>query len=123
MKCMCIQTELDRLIEIINKEFPSLNIKKYTVKNPYDFIDKTQKENTKPILPHNFCICHVTGKDHIQFSKTIDGKKVSYKTVIKSYDLQKELDNFVNYMNREYKLNILEQKVIDLNNWKTTNKI
>jgi len=124
MKCMCIQTELDRLIDEINKDFTNLNIEKYTVKNPYDFTDKTQlKENNKPVLPDNFCICHVTGKDYIQFTKTIDGKKVSYKKVIKSYDLQKELDNFINYMNQEYKLNILEQKVVDLNNWKTSNKI
>jgi hypothetical protein len=123
MKCMCIQTELDRLIDEINEAYPDLNIPKYTVKNPYDFIDKTQKENNKPILPDNFCICHLTGKDYIQFSKTINGKKISYKTVIKSYDLQKELDNFVNYLNQEYKLNITEQKVIDLNNWKTINKV
>ena len=124
MKCMCIQTELDRLIEIINKEFPSLNIKKYTVKNPYDFIDKTQlKENNKPVLPRNFSIYNGVGKDYIQFSKKIDDKKVSYKTGIKSYDLQKELDTFVNYLNQEYKLNLAEQKVVDLNNWKTSNKI
>ena len=121
---MCIQTELDRLIEIINKEFPSLNIKKYTVKNPYDFIDKTQlKENNKPVLPRNFSIYNGVGKDYIQFSKKIDDKKVSYKTGIKSYDLQKELDTFVNYLNQEYKLNLAEQKVVDLNNWKTSNKI
>jgi len=124
MKCMCIQTELDRLIDEINESYPDLNIQKYTVKNPYDFTDnKPLKENNKPVLPDNFSICHVTGKDHIQFSKTIDDKKISYKKVIKSYDLQKELDNFVNYLNQEYKLNITEQKVIDLNNWKTSNKV
>jgi hypothetical protein len=124
MKCMCIQTELDRLIDEINESYPDLNIQKYTVQNPYDFTDnKPLKENNKPVLPDNFSICHVTGKDHIQFSKTIDDKKISYKKVIKSYDLQKELDNFVNYLNQEYKLNITEQKVIDLNNWKTSNKV
>jgi hypothetical protein len=41
LKCMCIQTELDRLIDEINQDFPNLNIQKYTVKNPYDFTDKT----------------------------------------------------------------------------------
>lgn len=124
MKCMCIQTELDRLIDDINKEFPNLNIEKYIVKNPYDFTDKKPlKEDNKPKLPDNFCICHLTGKDYIQFTKTIDGKKISYKKVIKSYDLQKELDIFVNYLNQEYKLNIMEQKVIELNNWKTNNKV
>ena len=124
MKCMCIQTELDRLIDEINESFPNLHIEKYTVKNPHDFTDKTQlKENNKPVLPDNFCICYVTGKDHIQFTKTIDGKKISYKKVIKSYNLQKELDTFVNYLNQEYKLNLADQKVVELNDWKTSNKI
>ena len=41
MNCMCIQTELDRLTDMINKEYSNLNIPKYTVKNPYDFTDKT----------------------------------------------------------------------------------
>lgn len=124
MQCMCIQTELNRLINEVNKKFTNLNIEKYTVKNPYDFIDKMPlKENNKPILPINFSICNVTNKDHIQFTKKINNKIVSYKTVIKSYDLQNELDNFVNYLNDEYKLNLSEQKVIETNNWKTTNKI
>ena len=124
MQCMCIQTELDRLINEVNKEFTNLNIEKYTVKNSYDFIDKIPlKDNNKPVLPANFSICNVTSKDHIQFTKKINDKKVSYKTVIKSYNLQKELDNFVNYLNDEYKLNLPEQKIIETNNWKTTNKI
>ena len=124
MKCMCIQTELDRLIDKINESFPNLNIEKYTVKNPYDFIDKTPlKENNKPVLPRNFSIYNGAGKDYIQFSKKIDNKKVSYKTGIKSYDLQKELDTFVNYLNQEYKLNLAYQKVVELNGWKTSNKV
>jgi hypothetical protein len=124
MKCMCIQTELDRLIDKINELFPNLNIEKYTVKNPHDFIDKTQlKENNKPVLPKNFSIYNGAGKDYIQFSKKIDDKKVSYKTGIKSYDLQKELDTFVNYLNQEYKLNLADQKVVESNGWKTSNKV
>lgn len=79
--------------------------------------------NMKPIMPTNFSICHVGGKDHIQFSKRINNKLYSYKTVIKSHDLQVELNNFVNYIKKEYKLNLADQKVVDLNNWKTTNKI
>jgi hypothetical protein len=121
---MCIQTELDRLIDEINESFPNLNIGKYTVKNPHDFTDKTQlKENNKPVLPRNFSIYNSDGKDYIQFSKKIDDKKVSYKTGIKSYDLQKELDTFVNYLNQKYKLNLADQKVVELNDWKTVNKI
>jgi hypothetical protein len=81
------------------------------------------KKNAKPIMPKNFSICHVIGKDHIQFSKKINNKLYSYKTIVKSYDLQKELDNFVNYLNQEYKLNLSNQKVVDLNDWKTSNKV
>lgn len=79
--------------------------------------------NTKPEMPKNFSICHITGKDHIQFSKKINNKLYSYKKVIKSYDLQKELDIFVNYIKKEYNLNLPDQKVVKLNNWKTVNKI
>ena len=77
----------------------------------------------KPIMPTNFSICHINGKDHIQFSKRINNKLYSYKAVIKSYDLPTELNNFVNYIKTKYKLNLADQKIIELNNWKTTNKI
>jgi hypothetical protein len=121
---MCIQTEVNRLIDIINKEYPNLKIQKYSVKNPYDFTDKTLlKENNRPEMPPNFCIANINTIDYIQFTKTINDKKVSYKRVIKSYDLQKELTSFVNYLNQEYKLNISPQTVIDDKNWKTTNKV
>ena len=87
---MCIQTELDKLTDEINVLYPNLKIEKYTVKNPYDFIDKkTLKEDNKPTLPPNFCITNINLIDHIQFTKKIDNKKVSYKTVIKSNDIQK----------------------------------
>ena len=124
MNCMCIQTELDRLTDMINKEYSNLNIPKYTVKNPYDFTDKTPlKEITKPNLGNNFCICKINGDDYIQFTKKINDKKVSYKRAIKSYDLQKEFDNFIDYLNDQYKLNIEKRIIEDLNDWKTTNKI
>jgi phage anti-repressor protein len=79
--------------------------------------------NNKPEMPKNFSICQVSGKDYIQFSKRINSKLYSYKSVIKSHDLQKELDLFVNYIKKEYNLNLVDQKVIKLNNWKTVNKI
>jgi hypothetical protein len=124
LNCMCIQTEINRLIDIINKEYPNLKISKYTVQNPYNFIDKTLlKENNRPEMPPNFCIANINKIDHIQFSKKINDKKVSYKRVIKSYDLQKELTEFVNYLNDQYKLNISEQQIINMNGWSTTNKI
>jgi len=77
----------------------------------------------KPVMPTNFSICHVGGKDHIQFSKRINNKLYSYKSVIKSYDLQKELNTFVNYIRKEHKINLTDQKVVQLNNWKTSNKV
>jgi hypothetical protein len=124
LQCMCIQTELDRLINEINNQHPNLKIKKYTVKNTYDFTDKNPlKENIRPDMPSNFCIANINSIDHIQFTKKINDKNVSYKTVIKSYDLQNELNIFVDNLNEKYKLNISPQKIIDDKNWKTTNKI
>lgn len=123
LNCMCIQTELNRLINIINTEFPSLKIDQYTIQNPYDFTDKIQlKETNRPELPPNFCITNINSVDYIQFSKKINGKKICYKTNIKSYDLQKELDNFVDSLNKKYDFKIASQKIINMNNWKTTNK-
>jgi hypothetical protein len=124
LNCMCIQTEVNRLINKINKIYPNLQLPNYIVQNPYDFIDKTPlKENNKPVMPLNFSIFNMNSIDYIQFSKKINDKKVSYKRVIKSYDLQSELNNFVDYLNKEYKLDIAEQKIIDMNNWKTINEI
>ena len=124
MKCMCIQTELDKLINEINKEFPNLNIEQYTVKNPYDFIDNIPlKENNKPIMPKNFSICNINGIDYIQFCKIINEKKISLKTKINSYDLQTELNNYINCLNKKYDYKLENQQIIELNNWKTCNKI
>ena len=124
LNCMCIQTEINRLINEINNLYPNLQIEKYIVQNPYDFTDKTLlKENNKPIMPSNFCIANINKIDHIQFTKKINDKNTSYKRVIKTYDLQKELDDFVNYLNKEYKLNISPQKISNDKDWKTTNKV
>ena len=123
LACMCIQTELNRLIDIINTTYPNLKIQNYTIKNPYDFTDKTLlKEDIRPIMPPNFCITTINNIDHIQFTKKINEKTISYKTVIKSYDLQKELNEFINYLNEKYKLDIHPQKITE-NYWKSCNKI
>jgi hypothetical protein len=124
LNCMCIQTELDRLINILNLQYPNLNIESYKVKNPFDFNDDTKlKEITRPEMPPNFCITNINLVDYIQFSKKINDKKVSYKKEIKSHDLQNELNIFVNNLNTKYNFNILEQKIINMNDWKTSNKI
>lgn len=72
---MCIQTELDRLTNEINILYPDLKIAKYTIKNPYDFIDKKiiKIPSSKPSLPINFSICTVKYVDYIQFCKIING--------------------------------------------------
>lgn len=49
---------------------------------------------------------------------------VYIKTLISQWlwqEIQKELDTFVNYLNQEYKLNLEDQKVVELNGWKTVN--
>ena len=51
-------------------------------------------------MPKNFSICNTNGVDYIQFCKKIDEKKVLLKTKINSYNLQSELTNFVNYLER-----------------------
>lgn len=125
LNCMCIQTELDRLIDILNKDFPNLKIEKYKVEKPHDFVDKTQlrEQKNKPELPTNFCVTNINSVDYIQFSKKKDNKNVCYKREIKSHDLQTELNNFVTNLNDKYNLNLPEQKIISMNGWKTTNKI
>jgi hypothetical protein len=112
MNTMCIQTELDKLITEINKQYPDLKIDNYVVQNPYDFKDKTElKPVNKRKLPTNFSICTVNGKEYIQFCKSIDGIKKQYKTVLKSTDLQSELNTFVDYLNEKYNFN-LEKQII-----------
>jgi len=125
LKCMCIQTELNRLIDIINTEYPNLNIPKYIIQNSYDFTDKTPlKENIKPNMPENFSICNINGIDYIQFSKKINDKKIQYKTSIKTYDLQDELNRFIKYLNNNYNLGIDDNLIINNSNgWVTTNNI
>lgn len=114
MNTMNIQTELDRLIDEVNKEYPNLNLQKYNVKNPMDFTDNTflRKQSTKPKMPNNFSVLTMNQKDYIQFNKKINGKRYSYKTTIKSDDLQKELDTFVDYLNDTYNLNLTKNLIL-----------
>jgi hypothetical protein len=127
MNSMCIQTEINKLINEINddNDLKHLNLQKVTIENPLDFTDKTPiNEKEKPKLIDNFCIVTLKNIDSIQFSKTINKKPVSFKRKITSYDLQKELDDFIDYLNlkEEYNFN-LEKKFIKPTEWKTTNTI
>lgn len=125
LKTLCIQSELNSIIDEINIKHPTLNIQKYNVINKYNFIDKTllKEESLKPIMPNNFSICNINNIDYIQFSKTIDDKKKSYKTKIKSDDLQLEYLNFVKFLNDKYNFNISNENIINKSNWKTSNVI
>ena len=125
LKTLCIQSELNNIIDEINIKHPTLNIQKYNVINKYDFIDKTllKEESLKPIMPNNFSICNINNIDYIQFSKTIDDKKKSYTTKIKSADLQLEYLNFVKFLNDKYNFNISNENIINKSNRKTSNVI
>ena len=108
LKCLCIQTELNKLINDINEKYPNLKIQDYIIKNLYDFIDKTplKKSDDKPSMPVNFSICTINGVKHIQFCKKIDGIRRQYKTTLKSDDIPKELNKFIEYLNTTYKLEL-----------------
>ena len=123
MECLCIQTELDRLIDILNNIY-NFNIPEFIIENPYDFVDQVSLKipRIKPSLCKNFSICTINDIDYIQFSKKKYDKKYQYKTKIKSYNLQKELDDFIDYLNNEYNLQ-LSKEIIKYDEWKTTNKI
>ena len=117
MKCLCIQTELDRLINELNKDYPELNISKYTVKKPCSFTNKTLFAEPKPKLCDNFSVFTMKDKQYIQFNKKIDGKRYSYKSLIKSNDLQHEFDTFIDYLNDNYKLHLIKKTIENLNGW------
>lgn len=38
-KTLCIQTELSKLIDDINMDFPNIKLENYKVINPYNFTD------------------------------------------------------------------------------------
>jgi Fe-S-cluster containining protein len=119
MKCLCIQTELDRLINELNKDYPELNISKYIVKKPCSFTDKTlfAEDSKKPKLCDNFSVFTMKDKQYIQFNKKIDGKRYSYKTIIKNNNLQEQLDTFIDYLNDNYKLQLIKKPIENLNGW------
>ena len=120
-----IQQEFNNLILLLEDKYPN-----YKNEFPKNYLISTQnvlfinETILKPIMPCNFSICNVNSIDHIQFCKLIDGKKYQFKTKIVSYDLQNELDKFANYINETKNINIgTNHKIVQLNNWKTSNKI
>ena len=130
------QTEYNNFIDTVNNLYKDIvQFKKSTLCNiPKEYMEivkpstTEQVDNTgkaKPVMPQNFSICSVNQIDYIQFNKTIDEKRYQYKTKINSYDLDKELDQFIDQLNEKYDLGLIKShyKIINTNGWKTTNKI
>ena len=128
-----IMNELNNLIDNVNKEFPELKINKYTITNPNIFdtnehiikiIESTSTISNKPTMPKNFSICNVNDTDYIQFCKKIDDTRHQYKTRINSYNLQQELNDFIDVLNTKYNFALVKEEYIinNIHDWKTKNK-
>ena len=120
------QKEFNDLIDILNETHPELNLYHYTIPNlpiinVFETIDKTI---SKPNMPCNFSITNVSNVDYIQFCKKIDGERIQYKTKINSYNLDLELNNFIDHLNNTYNLGLNKKDyIIPSHSWKTSNKI
>jgi hypothetical protein len=138
------QTEFNNFMKLVNDKFPHIKLTDYTIPNlenitendSSEINDSSETNNSsdssnariiivKPIMPQNFSICNVNNIDYIQFCKKINGTKYQYKTKINSYDLNTELNEFINDLNEKYKLNLINLDYIIKNptGWMTTNKI
>ena len=133
-----IQNEFDNFIKLVNDKYPHIKPIEFTIQNvdniilfenntdiQLNIIAKTSNTSTKPIMPANFSICSVNNIDYIQFCKKINNKRYQYKTKINSYDLNVELDNFINELNEKYNVKLInsDYKIINTNGWQSTNKI
>ncbi len=133
-----LQKEFNEFMLSVKTKYPNVEIKPYTIPNidqiklfnDTNIIDNNDNKIdnlavTKPIMPMYFSLCNVHGVDYIQFGKTINHKRYMYKQKINSYDLNSELDRFIDELNRKYnlKLDKSQCKISNPENWKTTNKI
>ena len=124
-----IQLEFNNFVKLLNNENSNLKIDNYIIPNiPNDVhIVKHKDEHIiiKPTMPVNFSITTINNVDYIQFSKKGNGLTKQYKTKINSYDIHSELDKFIDYLNSNYSLELNKDnyKIINDNNWKTSNKI
>jgi hypothetical protein len=124
-----IQSEFNKLVKILNDTYSDLIIDDYMIpdiQKNISIITKNQniETNIKPILPKKFSIPTINNIDYIQFSKKINENKYQYKTKINSYNLQEELNKFIDSLNTNYSLNLNKNDyIINNTNWKTTNKI
>lgn len=122
-----IQLEFNNLIKLLNDENKQLQLDNYIIPNISKDINLgiISNINTKPIMPNNFSIITVNNIEYIQFNKKINNKTIQYKTKINSYDIQSELNRYIDYLNLNYSLNLnkYDYKIINNNNWKTSNNI
>ena len=127
-----IQSELNRLIEKVKSDYKDTNIEiDNKIINPELFklvlkqTEQNATDNTipKPILPKNFSITTILNKDKLQFCKVIDNEKKQLQRLIKSHDLQKEYEDFVDHVNSIFTLNISKEKIYNPLNWQTKNNI
>ena len=123
-----LQEEFNILVNEVNKLYPELKIENFIITNiPSDLkiVEENKIVNSKPKLPTNFSITTVNNVDYIQFCKKLDGIKHQYKTKINSYDLQFEINKFIEYLNTTYNVLQLDKSlyIIQPTDWKTSNKI
>ena len=138
------QTEFNNFMKLVNDKFPHIKLNDYIIPNLENITENDSSVSSdscdsgktsdlsnartiivKPIMPQNFSICNVNNIDYIQFCKKINGTKYQYKTKINSYDLNTELNEFINDLNEKYKLNLinLDYSIKNPTGWMTTNKI
>ena len=123
-----LQKEFNNLIDILNQTHNELGLLYYTIPDlPIIkvFNEIIIDENiNKPKMPNNFSITTVNKVDYIQFCKKINDERMQYKTKINSYDLQDELNNFIDKLNNTYNLKLnINEYIIPIHEWKTSNKI
>lgn len=128
-----LEEEFKELIKIIKEKYNDYEIEDIKIHNSHLFkLKESEKKEEiqinnehipRPILPVNYSICKVNDIEYIQFCKKIDNKKEQFKRKINSYDLQKEISNFILHLNENYNLNLKNESIKNPLDWKTSNKI
>jgi len=116
-----IQNELKQFIDEINTKYHELNYMKYTITN-INAINNIAKNivviekvdidiaEMKKDLPPNFFIITEKNTNYLSFTKTINRVKYNMKKVIKSNNLNSEIENLINCINDKYKINLSVNK-------------
>jgi hypothetical protein len=116
-----IQNELKQFIDEINTKYHELNYMKYTITNinainniakNIVIIEKVDIDiaEMKKDLPPNFFIITEKNTNYLSFTKTINRVKYNMKKVIKSNNLNSEIENLINCINDKYKINLSVNK-------------